>query len=145
VENWLMASHYPRLAEAHQPIQSHWTFLRLVAFGSLRQDQPEPLQPHRLVVPASQLVPLAEPQVSQDRYRVTSANIPLTVNFRLDYFNTSSSKCVIDILDILDKYHGNSGKVSVKWYYKEDDDDMLETGEEFSSDIKVPFELLSYS
>jgi hypothetical protein len=75
----------------------------------------------------------------------TAANIPLTVNFRLDYFNTSSSKCVIDILDILDKYHGNSGKVSVKWYYKEDDDDMLETGEEFSSDIKVPFELLSYS
>ncbi len=75
----------------------------------------------------------------------TSANIPITVNFRLDYLNTSSSKCVIDILDILDKYHGNAGKVSVKWYYKEDDDDMLETGEEFSSDIKVPFELLSYS
>jgi hypothetical protein len=75
----------------------------------------------------------------------TEANTPLTVNFRLDYFNTSSSKCVIDILDLLDKYYANSGKVEVKWYYKEDDDDMLETGEEFSSDIKVPFELLSYS
>ena len=75
----------------------------------------------------------------------TGAKVPLTVNFRLDYFNTSSSKCVIDILDILDKYYADSGKVEVKWYYKEDDDDMLETGEEFSSDIKVPFELLSYS
>ncbi len=74
-----------------------------------------------------------------------SAKKELTVNFRLDYFNTSSSKCVIDILDILDKYFADSGKVEVKWYYKEDDDDMLETGEEFSSDIKVPFELLSYS
>lgn len=73
------------------------------------------------------------------------AKVPLTVNFRLDYFNTSSSKCVIDILDILDKYYANSGKVEVKWYYKEDDDDMLETGEEFSSDIKVPFELRSYT
>lgn len=74
-----------------------------------------------------------------------SAKKELTVNFRLDYFNTSSSKCVIDILDILDKYFADSGKIEVKWYYKEDDDDMLETGEEFSSDIKVPFELLSYS
>ena len=52
---------------------------------------------------------------------------------------------MIDILDILDKYYANSGKVEVKWYYKEDDDDMLETGEEFSTDIKVPFELRSYS
>ena len=76
---------------------------------------------------------------------VIGSNVPLTVNFRLDYFNTSSSKCVIDILDILDKYYANSGKVEVKWYYKEDDDDMLETGEEFSTDIKVPFELRSYS
>ncbi len=69
----------------------------------------------------------------------------LQVNFKLDYFNTSSSKCVIDILDILDTYFKDSGSVAVKWFYKEDDDDMQETGEEFSSDIKVPFEMISYN
>jgi hypothetical protein len=74
-----------------------------------------------------------------------SSKKALKVNFKLDYFNTSSSKCVIDILDTLDKYFSESGQVEVKWFYREDDDDMLETGEEFSSDIKVPFELISYT
>jgi hypothetical protein len=70
--------------------------------------------------------------------------IELKVNFKLNYFNTSSSKCVIDILDRLDKYFVNSGITSIKWYYEEDDDDMMETGEEFSSDLKVPFQLVYY-
>ncbi len=70
--------------------------------------------------------------------------IQLKVNFKLNYFNTSSSKCVIDILDSLDKYFSNAGKVEINWYYEEDDDDMKETGEEFSSDLKVPFQLVYY-
>jgi hypothetical protein len=70
--------------------------------------------------------------------------IQLKVNFKLNYFNTSSSKCVIDILDSLDKYFVNAGKVEINWYYEEDDEDMKETGEEFSSDLKVPFQLVYY-
>jgi hypothetical protein len=70
--------------------------------------------------------------------------IQLKVNFKLNYFNTSSSKCVIDILDSLDKYFVNAGKVEINWYYEEDDEDMKETGEEFSSDLKVPFQLVYF-
>lgn len=70
--------------------------------------------------------------------------IQIKVNFKLNYFNTSSSKCVIDILDSLDKYYSNSGIVEINWYYEEDDDDMKETGEEFSSDLKAPFQLVYY-
>ncbi|ASV11335.1 MULTISPECIES: DUF1987 domain-containing protein [Leptospira] len=66
------------------------------------------------------------------------------VKFQLDYFNTSSSKVIMDILDSLQKYHDQNGKVKVLWLYKEDDDDMQETGEEFSSDLSLPFELKSY-
>ncbi|MDV6236791.1 DUF1987 domain-containing protein [Leptospira ellisii] len=69
---------------------------------------------------------------------------PIQVKFQLDYFNTSSSKVIMDILDSLQKYHDQSGKVKVLWLYKEDDDDMQETGEEFSSDLSLPFELKSY-
>jgi hypothetical protein len=75
---------------------------------------------------------------------VIKSKKPLDVNFRLNYFNTSSSKCVIDILDMLDKYHLDSGSIKIKWFYEDGDDDMLETGEEFSSDLTVPFELISY-
>jgi hypothetical protein len=70
--------------------------------------------------------------------------IQFKVNFKLNYFNTSSSKCVIDILDSLDKYFVNGGKVEINWYYEEDDEDMKETGEEFSSDLKVPFQLVYF-
>ena len=76
--------------------------------------------------------------------KATAAKKTIKLTFKLDYFNTSSSKCVIDILDNLDKYFSNGGKAEVVWYYKKDDDDMMETGEEFSSDIKVPFKIESY-
>ena len=64
-------------------------------------------------------------------------------HFKLDYFNTSSSKCILDILTKLEKYHGSGGKVSIKWHYNEDDDDMLEAGEDFSADLTVPFQMIS--
>jgi hypothetical protein len=34
--------------------------------------------------------------------------------------------------------------VEINWYYEKDDDDILETGEEFKDDIEVPFNLFSY-
>ncbi|AYV55186.1 DUF1987 domain-containing protein [Leptospira kmetyi] len=73
-----------------------------------------------------------------------SSKTQIQVKFQLDYFNTSSSKVIMDILDSLQKYHDQSGKVKILWLYKEDDDDMQETGEEFSSDLSLPFELKSY-
>jgi hypothetical protein len=62
-------------------------------------------------------------------------------NFKLDYFNTSSSKCILDILGILEKYNQEGGKVIVNWYYN--DDDMLEAGEDFLSDLNLPYKLIS--
>ncbi|MDX1961264.1 MAG: DUF1987 domain-containing protein [Leptospiraceae bacterium] len=67
----------------------------------------------------------------------------INFNFRLDYFNTSSSKCIMDILSKLDKYNTDGGKVVVKWHYAEDDDDMLEAGEDFSADLSLPFEKIA--
>lgn len=75
---------------------------------------------------------------------ITTKN-KLSFDFKLNYFNTSSSKCIMDILDILEKYHAEDGEVNVKWHYQEDDDDMLESGEEFADDLELPFELISYS
>jgi len=62
-------------------------------------------------------------------------------NFKLDYFNTSSSKCILDILGILEKYNQEGGKVIVNWYYN--DDDMLEAGEDFLSDLNLSYKLIS--
>ncbi len=56
--------------------------------------------------------------------------------FKLDYFNTASSKFIQDILAQLE----GVGGVKVSWYYLEDDESMEEAGNEFAELVKVPFE-----
>ena len=33
--------------------------------------------------------------------------------------------------------------IRVTWYYAADDEDILETGEDFKADLKLPFELVA--
>lgn len=61
------------------------------------------------------------------------------VTVHLEYFNTSSSKCLLDIFRKLEKVHAASNEVSVLWLYEEDDEDMQEAGDDYSSIVKVPF------
>lgn len=64
------------------------------------------------------------------------------IGFQLDYFNTSSSKCILDLLKRLERIHNNGSKVFVKWYYDEDDDDMLESGEDYQDLIDLHFDFI---
>ncbi|MBN1413684.1 MAG: DUF1987 domain-containing protein [Bacteroidales bacterium] len=60
-----------------------------------------------------------------------SQNKPLVLNFKLTYFNTNSSRLILDILDVVKKYRDSGGNVSVNWYYDKKDPDMLEEIEDF--------------
>ncbi len=64
--------------------------------------------------------------------------------FRLEYFNTASSKLLLDILLKLEEMFEAGKKISVKWYYPEDDEDMEEAGEEYADIVEIPFEQISY-
>ncbi|MBK8805919.1 MAG: DUF1987 domain-containing protein [Bacteroidales bacterium] len=64
------------------------------------------------------------------------------VNIQLEYFNTSSSKCILDVFKKLETIHKADNKVVINWYYEEDDEDMLEAGEDYQSIIRVPFEMI---
>lgn len=64
-------------------------------------------------------------------------------NLQLEYFNTASSKQIIQILLFLEKLNDKS-KVKIKWHFKDIDEDMKDLGEEYSEIIKVPFELIEY-
>jgi len=65
-----------------------------------------------------------------------------TVEVKLEYFNTSSSKCILDVFKKLEMIHKAKNDVEIKWYYEEDDEDMLEAGEDYESIIRVPFEMI---
>jgi hypothetical protein len=66
-------------------------------------------------------------------------------NFRLVYFNTASSKLILDILMKLEDLCKKGNNVVVRWYYPEDDEDMQEAGSEYADIVEVPFEQISYA
>ena len=66
-------------------------------------------------------------------------------NFKLTYFNTASSKMLLDILMKLEEIHEAGNDVTVRWHYPEDDEDMEEAGEEYADIVDIPFEQVGYS
>jgi hypothetical protein len=66
-------------------------------------------------------------------------------NFKLVYFNTASSKLLLDILMKLEEIHEAGHDVLIRWHFPEDDEDMEEAGEEYADIVDVPFEQVSYS
>ena len=76
-----------------------------------------------------------------DKY-AASAKPATTVNVQLEYFNTSSSKCILDVFKKLEAIHKAKHEVIINWYYEEDDEDMLEAGEDYQAIINVPFKMI---
>ena len=69
----------------------------------------------------------------------------LKIIIDLEYFNTKASRILLDIFKIAKKVEKNGRELSIDWYYEEDDDDMLEAGEDYSDIIKVPFNFIEKS
>lgn len=63
----------------------------------------------------------------------------INVDISMEYFNTSSSKCIFDLLRLLKKLDHPRRKVQINWHYEEEDDDMLETGEDYESLLGLTF------
>jgi hypothetical protein len=63
------------------------------------------------------------------------------VNIQLEYFNTSSSKCILDVFKKLESIN-NKSSIVINWHYEEDDEDMLEAGEDYQAIINIPFKMI---
>jgi len=57
----------------------------------------------------------------------------------MDYFNSSSSLMILEILHSLDRIFQNGKKVKVYWFYLSNDIDMLDAGKEYATMVSVPF------
>jgi hypothetical protein len=76
-----------------------------------------------------------------DEYiQVSVEHITLTV--KLEYFNTSSSKCLVDIFRRLERLHQQGVYIHVKWYYESEDEDMQDSGLDFKEIIRLPLEMI---
>lgn len=75
--------------------------------------------------------------------RFTAVNTgPVMLNLRLSYLNTGSTKCMLDILDLLEELFLNGRAVTVNWYYDEENDRALESAEEFKEEVSMPFNII---
>jgi hypothetical protein len=62
-----------------------------------------------------------------------------TINLKFEYINTSSSKHLLNILEILDKgYDKKENNMNINWSYEIGDDDMYELGKFIESMIDIP-------
>lgn len=69
----------------------------------------------------------------------------VTVNLNISYFNSSSSKALMNLFDLLDEACRNGRRIEVNWRYDEDNETALECGEEFKEDVSdLPFNLAPF-
>lgn len=69
----------------------------------------------------------------------------LEFQVKLKYMNSSSTKCMLDILDILVEAYDNKKDIKIIWFYEKDNYRSLDLAEEFKEDIDIPFDIVPFS
>ena len=59
----------------------------------------------------------------------------ITVDIALAYFNSSSTKMLFNIFEALNEAQRSGNYITVNWYHDEEDDTILEFGQELSDDF----------
>lgn len=60
-----------------------------------------------------------------------------TLNFKIEFFNTSSSKFILQILKKLEELNRQDFKVIVNWYYN--DEDILDLAQDYQELVGLKF------
>ena len=59
---------------------------------------------------------------------------------QLEYFNTSSAKCLWEIFMRLERYQKEKGATAiVQWYFEEDDENTWDLFEDFKAEVAIKF------
>ena len=65
-------------------------------------------------------------------------------DFKLIYFNTASSKLILDLLMYLEEIQEKGNEILVRWHSLKTDEDMQEAGEEYADMTDLKFEYLTF-
>lgn len=63
----------------------------------------------------------------------------LRLDVNVSYMNSSSTKCMLDLLEMLSAAHAAGKPVEVHWYWDRDNPRALDLAEEFREDCAFPF------
>ncbi len=70
---------------------------------------------------------------------LSETTIPVSLTLELAYLNTGSVKCLMDLFDLLEDAFVDGRTVQIVWRYHAKNTRALETAEEFSEDLTLPF------
>jgi hypothetical protein len=86
-----------------------------------------------------------EPVLSRiSRWIDTSHQRNLNVDFELRYYNSSSSKAIMNLLELLDEAARKEWDIEVTWRFEEENEIIQESGEEFQDDYeRLNFKLIA--
>ena len=68
-------------------------------------------------------------------FRGAQSGITLEVNIALAYFNSSSTKMLFNLIEALSNAAEDGNAVRLNWFHDEEDDTILEFGQELSEDF----------
>jgi len=68
-------------------------------------------------------------------FLAAQTGIALEVNIALAYFNSSSTKMLFNLIEALSNAAEDGNQVRLNWYHDEEDDTILEFGQELSEDF----------
>lgn len=69
----------------------------------------------------------------------TASSTPISIQIALNYYNSSSSKCIFDFLEHTKVLAEHSIAVNVIWSYEKDDDDMKDAGHDLQELLHINF------
>jgi len=69
----------------------------------------------------------------------------VTVELRVKYFNTSTSKYLFQIMELLQTYHAKGNELNITWFSQGNDDDVLETWRELMHELDLSFDVINES
>jgi hypothetical protein len=75
---------------------------------------------------------------------IKSPNPSTNIEFRMDYYNSSTARFFVEMLEQFEDIHGKSAEIKILWYYHIDDVVILERGEDLEAVISLPFEFIKY-
>lgn len=70
-------------------------------------------------------------------------NSKTVVDFKLEYFNTSSAKQIARLLLTLEKYSAKTD-ITIRWHYDKEDTDMLISGSRYAKLLNINYEFVEH-
>lgn len=72
-----------------------------------------------------------------------SSDTPISFDFRLVYFNSSSARILVSLIDQMESAAREGRECLIRWHHAAADENIRELGEEFGSDlVAARFELV---